>query len=85
MGLECQLIDVKSVADEDCVSLLPDVAERAEEVVPVQHCSRIIRESPLVDRVHILCRRGLKSILSQTVQSPMPPRSSVGVYSCKAS
>jgi ABC-type transporter Mla MlaB component len=58
MGLECQLIDVKSVADEDCVSVLSDVAERAQEVVPVQHCSKIIRESPLVDLRHILCRRG---------------------------
>jgi hypothetical protein len=79
MGLECQLIDLKSVADEDCVSLLSDIAERAEEVVPVQHCARIIRESPMVGLVHILCRRGLKSIVSQTVRSPMPLRSSVGV------
>jgi hypothetical protein len=60
MGLECQLIDVKSVADEDCVSLLPDVAKRAKEVVPVQHCSRIIREFPLVDLVHVLCRSGCR-------------------------
>jgi len=30
MGLECQLIDMKSVANEDCVSLLPDVAENGK-------------------------------------------------------
>ena len=58
MSLECQLIDMKSVADEDCVSLLRYVAKGAKEVVPVQYCWRIIREFPLVDLVHVLCRSG---------------------------
>src|SRR5947208_11435974 len=35
-----QLYDTKPVANEDCGSMLPDVAERAKEVVPVQDRSR---------------------------------------------
>src|SRR5262245_58446254 len=40
MSLKWQPHDMKPVANEDCGSMLPDVAERAKEVVPVQHCSR---------------------------------------------
>jgi hypothetical protein len=35
MSLEWQLDDVEPAPDEDCVPVLPDVAERADEVVPV--------------------------------------------------
>jgi hypothetical protein len=43
MSLEWQLNKKKPVLYEDCISLLPDVAERADEVVPVQYGSRTIR------------------------------------------
>jgi hypothetical protein len=54
MGLECQLIDMKSVANEDCVSLLPDIAETANEVIPVQHGASAVHAFPLVDSAHAL-------------------------------
>ena len=47
MNLEWQLNDTRPVPDEDCGSVLPDVAERAKEVIPVQHRSRIIHVSLL--------------------------------------
>jgi hypothetical protein len=40
--LERQLNDTQPMADDDCRSVLPDVAERAKEIIPVQHGSRII-------------------------------------------
>jgi hypothetical protein len=40
MSLERQLHDTKPMPNEDCGSVLPDVAERAKEVIPVQHPSR---------------------------------------------
>src|SRR5262245_8264543 len=42
MSLEWQLYNMKPVANEDCGSMLPDVAERTKEVIPVQHRSRTI-------------------------------------------
>lgn len=45
--LERHLNYPKSMTAEDCVSLLPDIAERADESIPVQHgatlctCSRL--------------------------------------------
>jgi hypothetical protein len=41
MSLERQLDDTQAMSNEDCVSVLPDVAERAKEVIPGQHCSSI--------------------------------------------
>ena len=40
--LECHLNHPEPVTAEDCISLLPDVTERANEVIPVQHCSWVI-------------------------------------------
>jgi hypothetical protein len=40
MRLKWQLDHVESAPDKNCVSLLVDVAKRADEVVPVQHRSR---------------------------------------------
>jgi hypothetical protein len=37
MSLKWQLDDTQPVPNEDCVSVLPDVAERAKEVIPSQH------------------------------------------------
>src|SRR5262249_54214783 len=37
VSLKWQLYDTKPLANEDCGSVLPDVAERAKEVIPVQH------------------------------------------------
>jgi hypothetical protein len=42
VGLEWQLSHVKPVLDENFGSLLPDVAERAKEVIPVQHRAVVI-------------------------------------------
>jgi hypothetical protein len=42
VSLEGQLNDTKHMPDEDCGSALPDVTERAKEVIPVQHRSRVI-------------------------------------------
>jgi len=42
VSLEWQLSHVKPVLDEDSGSVLPDVAERAQEVIPVQHGSTVI-------------------------------------------
>jgi hypothetical protein len=64
VSLEWQLNDMKPVPDEDCVSLLPDVAERAKEVIPVQHRSRVIHASPLVDFTHLLCPSAAREILT---------------------
>jgi hypothetical protein len=47
-----QLYDMKPVANEDGGSLLPDVAEWAKEVIPVQHPARVI----LAARKAIRCR-----------------------------
>ena len=37
MNLERQLDDVNTVSHEHCRSMLADVAERAQEIVPGQH------------------------------------------------
>jgi hypothetical protein len=42
MSLKRQLDDTQPVPDEDCVSVLPDLAEGAKEVIPNQHRSRIV-------------------------------------------
>jgi len=43
MRLECQIDDMKSPADEDCVSMLCHAAEWANEIVSVQHRRGIVR------------------------------------------
>jgi hypothetical protein len=53
MNLERQLNNLKSVSDEDCCSLLAEVTERANEVVPVQHRQRIIQRSDVVSLAHL--------------------------------
>lgn len=40
MGLKRQLDDVKAVPDKDFIPLLADVAERANEVIPMEHFPR---------------------------------------------
>jgi hypothetical protein len=42
VSLQWQLNDMKPVPYEDGGSVLPDVAEGAEEVIPVQHSSQVI-------------------------------------------
>jgi hypothetical protein len=42
VSLQRQLNDMKPMPHENGGSVLPDVAEGAKEVVPVQHCSRVI-------------------------------------------
>src|SRR5215813_6874970 len=53
VSLKWQLNHMKPVSDEDCISVLSDVAERAKEVIPVQHCSRAIYALPFVDLAHL--------------------------------
>jgi hypothetical protein len=65
MNLERQLNNLKSVADEDCCSLLADVTERANEVVPVQHRQRIRR---LIHRYFFL--KCLSVEISQNLRFP---------------
>src|SRR6516165_1092154 len=43
VSLESQINDHQPTTAEDCVALLPDVAEGTNEVIPVQHRSRVIR------------------------------------------
>src|SRR5215470_1148912 len=52
MSLEWQLDNINSVAPEDCVSLLPHVTERTDEVVPVQHRCGIVKTVRLVHCSH---------------------------------
>src|SRR5215212_4814035 len=49
--LERQFDDTQPVPNEDCISVLPDVTERAKEVIPGQHCSRIHLSPPHSDAV----------------------------------
>jgi hypothetical protein len=42
VGLEWQLNHIQPVLGEDCVSVLANVAERADEVIPVQQGSRVV-------------------------------------------
>src|SRR5689334_5549124 len=44
VSLEWQLDDLQPMLDEDGVSALPDVAERANEVVPMQHIWKLIHK-----------------------------------------
>src|SRR5262252_9098297 len=54
MSLEGQLDNVKPMTKENRVALLPYIAERAYEVVPVQHRSRVIQTVPHADSAHLL-------------------------------
>jgi hypothetical protein len=47
MSLKWQLDDVKPAPNEDGGSVLPDIAERAEEIIPVQHRSNVVLPSRL--------------------------------------
>src|SRR5262249_26093136 len=60
MSLKWQLHDMKPVANEDCGSMLPDVAERAKEVVPVQHRSR----------THFACAHRCVVVAERSSQTP---------------
>ena len=60
MSLEWQLHDTKPVPNEDCGSVLADVAERAKEVVPVQHRSRI----------HFACAHRCVFVAERSSQTP---------------
>jgi hypothetical protein len=64
VNLERQLDDVKPVAHEECRSLLADVAERAHEVVPLQHRPRIIDLRSVVVCTHL---RRAHSVLSESI------------------
>jgi hypothetical protein len=59
MGLECQIIEMKSVANENCVSLLSDIAERAKEVFFRSVCSGEARREavPTNAKIEMLSRR----------------------------
>jgi hypothetical protein len=52
VSLEWQLDDMKLVPNEDGGSVLPDVAERAQEVIPVQHRSRVILPGLIAASLH---------------------------------
>jgi len=51
--LEWQLDDLQTLTREDRVSLLPNVAERAYEVVPVEHGPRVTHTKLLIVRGHL--------------------------------
>jgi hypothetical protein len=47
MSLKWQLDDAKPAPNEDGGPVLPDIAERAEEIIPVQHPSSVALPSRL--------------------------------------
>jgi len=54
VSLEWQLNDTKPVLEKYRVSVLREIAERAKEVIPVQHFSVVIYALPLVELAHLL-------------------------------
>ena len=54
MRLEWYFVDMNSMSDEDFVSVLSDIAELANEIVPVQDCSSTVRVIQFVDFVHVV-------------------------------
>ena len=66
MSLEWQLHDTEPVPNEDCGSMLPDVAERAKEVVPVEHRSRTILPTRIAAP---LFQRGYVGVTESPVRS----------------
>jgi hypothetical protein len=52
--LERQLVEMKSMPNEDCVSMLPDIAEWANEIVPVQHGRGSVPMFHSMDLVHLV-------------------------------
>src|SRR5215471_14633635 len=54
MSLKGQLDNLQPVAKENRVALLPYIAERTYEVIPVQHGSKAIQTVPLADSAHLL-------------------------------
>src|SRR6478609_5309259 len=75
--LEWQLNRVNPVPGEYCVSVLPDVAERAKKVIPMQHRSSNIHVSPQHgNAIPLTALRMLACSTTLTMLLPRPvPRS----------